>query len=127
MNKKNPNKSYKTKVGENILYWRKLKGFKQDDLAARVGISTAALSNIENGVSKPHIERLEDIADALEIELAQLLHNPQQILQINNGLPGNGVMYGTHTPTNFDKDLLQRLTTVMEKITMYFTNEKKSI
>jgi transcriptional regulator with XRE-family HTH domain len=127
MNKKNPNKAYKTKVGENILYWRKLKGLKQDDLATRIGISTAALSNIENGVSKPHIERMEDIADALEIEVAQLLHNPQQIFNNHNSIPGSSVINGTSTPTNFDKDLLQRLTTVMEKISMYFISERKSV
>lgn len=125
MNKKHPNKEYKTKVGENILYWRKLKGLKQEDLAERIGISTSALSNIENGVSKPDIERLEDIADALEIEVTQLLHNPQQIFTFNNNPQSNDITYGTNTQTNVDKDLLQRLTTVMEKITIFFTAEKK--
>jgi transcriptional regulator with XRE-family HTH domain len=125
MNKKYPDKEYKMKVGENILYWRKLKGLKQEDLADRIGISTSALSNIENGVSKPDIERLEDIADALEIEVTQLLHNPQQMFTFNNSPQSNGVIYGTNTQTNVDKDLLQRLTTVMEKITTFFTTDRK--
>lgn len=124
MNKKHPNKACKTKVGENILYWRKLKGLKQEDLAARVGISTAALSNIENGVSQPHIGRMEAIAEALEIEVAQLLYNPQQILGINGSLPGAG--NGTIALTSFDKDLLQRLTTVMENIHNYFTGNRRA-
>jgi transcriptional regulator with XRE-family HTH domain len=122
MNKKHPNKQYKTNVGENIVCWRKLKGIKQEDLAARVGISTAALSNIENGVSKPHIERIEDIADALEIEVTQLLYNPQQILSTTNSLAGNG----TIAVTSFDKDLLHRLTTVMENIYLYVTGNRRS-
>jgi transcriptional regulator with XRE-family HTH domain len=46
MNKKNPDKEYKMKVGENILYWRKLKGIKQEDLAERIGISPTALSRV---------------------------------------------------------------------------------
>jgi transcriptional regulator with XRE-family HTH domain len=121
MNKKYPNKEYKMKVGENILYWRKLKGLKQEDLAERIGISTSALSNIENSVSKPDIERLEDIADALEIEVTQLLHNPQQMFIFNNSPKSNGAINGINTQTNIDKDLLQRLTTVMEKITTFFT------
>jgi transcriptional regulator with XRE-family HTH domain len=125
MNKKHPHKEYKMKVGENILYWRKLKGLKQEDLAERIGISTTALSNIENGVSKPDIERLEDIADALEIETAQLLHNPQQMFTFNNSPQSNGVIYGTNTQANVDKDIIERLTTVMEKITNFFTAEKK--
>jgi transcriptional regulator with XRE-family HTH domain len=125
MNKKHPDKEYKMKVGENILYWRKLKGIKQEDLADRVGISPTALSNIENGVSKPDIERLEDIADALEIEVSQLLTNPQQMFTFNNSPQSNGVIYGTNTQTNIDKDLLDRVISVMEKITSYFTNNSK--
>ena len=125
MNKKNPNKEYKMKVGENILYWRKLKGIKQEDLAERIGISSTALSNIENGVSKPDIERLEDIADALEIEVSQLLTNPQQMFTFNNSPQSNGVIYGTNSQHNVDKDLLNRLTTVMEKMTAFFTSNKK--
>lgn len=125
MNKKQPNKTYKTNVGENIFYWRKLKGLKQDDLAARIGISATALSNIENGVSKPHIERLEDIADALEIELAQLLQNPQQIVSVNNSLPGNSVVQGSTSISYTDNFLLLRLTAAMEKISGYFSGERK--
>ncbi len=125
MNKKHPNKEYKMKVGENILYWRKLKGLKQEYLAEKIGISTSALSNIENGVSKPDIERLEDIADALGIEVLQLLHNPSQMAPFNNNLPGNGAIDFTNSQSNVDKDLLQRLTAVMEKITIFFTSEKK--
>ncbi len=125
MNKKYPNKEYKTKVGENILFWRKLKGLKQEDLAERIGISTAALSNIENSVSKPDIERLEDIADALEIEIAQLLHNPQQIVILNNNPQSSYAVSGINGQSNVDKDIIERLTTVMEKITSFFTTEKK--
>ena len=126
MNKKHPNKQYKTNVGENIYYWRKLKGIKQDDLAARVGISAAALSNIENGVSQPHIGRMEEIADALEIEVAQLLINPQQILSMNNSV-GNSVSNGSHSLSNFEKDLLQRFTAAMEKVALYFIRDRRSV
>jgi transcriptional regulator with XRE-family HTH domain len=121
MNKKHPDKEYKMKVGENILYWRKLKGLKQEDLAERIGISPTALSNIENGVSKPDIERLEDIADALEIEVSQLLTNPQQMFTFNNSPQSNGVIYSSNSQSNVDKDLLDRVVAVMEKITSYFT------
>jgi len=122
MNKKHPNKTCKTKIGENILYWRKLKGLKQDDLAARVGISTAALSNIENGISQPHIGRLEDIAEALEIEVALLFQNPQQLFSSNNNL-----VQGSQALTHFERDLLQRFTAAIEKISMYFMRDGRSV
>ena len=119
MNKKHPNKQYKTNVGENIYCWRKLKGLKQEDLAARVGISTTALSNIENGVSQLHIRRMEEIADALEIEVVQLMYNPRHLLNVNNQPAGQ-------TLTSFDMALLQRLTTVMENISLFFTGYYRS-
>jgi transcriptional regulator with XRE-family HTH domain len=121
MHKKNPNKEYKMKVGENIRIWRDLKGLKQVDLAKKIGISKEAMSNIETGESKPNIERLEDIADALEIEVSQLLTNPQQMFTFNNSPQSNGVIYGSNTQSNIDKDLLDRLVSVMEKITCYLT------
>lgn len=124
MPNKKTNKEYKIKVGENIRTWRELKGLKQVDLAKRIDISPEALSNIETGVSKPNIERLEDIADALEIEINQLLFNPQQLFAFNNN-PGSHVLQHPQSPQNFDKDLLDRLMYVMEKMTTFFTSSNK--
>jgi transcriptional regulator with XRE-family HTH domain len=123
MPNKKTNKAYKIKVGENIRTWRELKGLKQVDLAKRINISPEALSNIETGVSKPNIERLEDIADALEIEINQLLLNPQQLFAFNNN-PGSNVLQHPQNQ-NFDKDLLDRLMYVMEKMTLFFTSPNR--
>lgn len=125
MKKKHPNKQYKIKMGENILYWRKLKGLKQDDLAARIGISTAALSNIENGISKPDIERLEDIADALGIEVTQLLHNPQQMLTVQYNRQSHTAGGGSSLFSGTDKELLHRFTAVMEIFTRHLMGMAK--
>lgn len=124
MPNKKTNKEYKIKVGENIRTWRELKGLKQVDLAQQIQISPEALSNIENGISKPNIERLEDIADALEIEVTQLLLNPQQLLAFNNN-PGSNAVQHPQSLHNFDKDLLDRLMFVMEKMTTFFTSSNK--
>lgn len=118
----NPSKEYKIKVGENIRTWRELKGLKQADLAKKVDISPEALSNIENGVSKPNIERLEDIADALDMEVAQLLVNPQQLFPFNIS-PSLKAEQGTQHQANFDKDLLARVVSVMEKITSFYASK----
>ena len=126
MNGKTNEKVHKLNVGENILYWRRLKGIKQEVLADMIGISSGALSNIENGVSKPDIARLEDIANALEIELNQLLTNPQQLFTFNNSPQSNGVIYGTNNQQNMDKELLHKLTTIMEKLTMFFTSKDRN-
>jgi transcriptional regulator with XRE-family HTH domain len=125
MNKKHPEKEYKMKVGENIRTWRELKGLKQEDLASKLNISPTALSNIETGISKPNTERLEDIAEALEIEVGQLLVNPQQLFTFNNSPNSNGV-YGTQHQHNFDKTMLERMMLLMEKMTDFFTSKKSN-
>jgi len=117
----NANKEYKIKAGENIRTWRELKGLKQIDLAKRIDISPEALSNIENGVSKPNIERLEDIADALDIEVSQLLVNPQLLLSLMNS-PNNKTVPAFQNQPDFDKDLLERVVSVMEKITALYSS-----
>ena len=125
MKKNSPEKEYKMKVGENILYWRKIKGLKQETLAEKIGISVTALSNIENGVSKPNIERIEDIADALEIEVSQLLTNPQQLFAFTNTAPSEGISYSTTNQQNTDKSLMERMMQVMEKMTDFFTTKNQ--
>ena len=67
---------------------------------------------------------LEDIADALEIEVSQLLINPQQLFTFNNSPNSNGVT-GTQHQHNVDKDLLDSLMGVMEKMTAFFTSPNK--
>jgi transcriptional regulator with XRE-family HTH domain len=126
MSKKNPDKEYKMKVGENIRKWRELKGLQQKDLADKLNISITALSNIETGVSDPNTQRLEDIADALEIEVSQLLTNPQQMFTFNNSPQSNGLIYGTQHQHNYDKTMLERMMLLMEKMTDFFTAKKSN-
>ena len=66
--------SYK-KIGLNIAYYRRLKGLTQIQLAEAAGISRTHLSNIEapNALKAISLETLMDIADALEIPVANLL------------------------------------------------------
>lgn len=63
------------KIGLNIAYFRKLKGFSQLQLAETVGISRTHMSNIEapNMPTSISLETLMDIADALEIPVQSLL------------------------------------------------------
>lgn len=49
----------------------------QEDLAERADISVSFLSMIERGERAPHIETLARIAEALEVELAELFSVPR--------------------------------------------------
>jgi transcriptional regulator with XRE-family HTH domain len=67
--KKKTNKT----VGQNIRTIRHQRGWSQEDVANRLGISIPAFSKIETGVTDINLSRLEQIANIYEINVANLL------------------------------------------------------
>ena len=59
-------------LNEKIKVFRKNLGLTQENMAAKLGISTNAYK-IEQGKTDVNFSRLEQIADAMEIDLPQLL------------------------------------------------------
>lgn len=53
--------------------WREHKKIKMSELANRVGISSAYLSQIENGKRNPTVDTLKTIAKELDIDIGLLL------------------------------------------------------
>jgi transcriptional regulator with XRE-family HTH domain len=53
--------------------WREYKQIKMNELAKRAGISSAYLSQIENGKRNPTIDTLKAIANELEIDIEMLI------------------------------------------------------
>ena len=62
-------------IGLNIAYYRKLKGITQLQLAEQINISRTHMSNIEapNMPTSISLDTLFDIADSLEVPVANLL------------------------------------------------------
>ena len=60
-------------VGNRIRKLRTDKGMTQEELAFRLGSSAAYLSNIENGIKKPSLTKLTDIARQLDVTLNDLI------------------------------------------------------
>lgn len=56
-----------------IRAWREYKHIKMDELAKKVGISSAYLSQIENNKRNPTIDTLKNIAKELDIEVEILI------------------------------------------------------
>ena len=56
-----------------IRAWREHKQIKMNELAKQVGISSAYLSQIENGKRNPTIDTLKAIATELDIEVEMLI------------------------------------------------------
>ena len=60
-------------VGKNIRTLRHQRGWSQEDVANRLGISIPAFSKIETGVTDINLSRLEQIANIYEINVVHLL------------------------------------------------------
>jgi len=89
----NPSEIYK-----KIKAMRILKDWSQEETASRLGIAVSSYAKIERGETDINLSRLAQIAEVMEVDLAQLLelngHNVLNILEncINHGkLQGNNI------------------------------------
>lgn len=60
-------------IGANIRRARTRRRLTQDDLAQTVHTTRQTISNYETGRSRPDVETLQRLADALGVELTELL------------------------------------------------------
>lgn len=63
-------------VGEKIKELRKQKSLTQADLAERMGCSQVAICKIENSERPPKLDRLIEIAQALDVNVVVFLPHP---------------------------------------------------
>ena len=63
----------KTKIAENIKFYRKQLGLTQDQLASYLHGKKSLISNYENGYSTPDIYTLCKLADIFDITLDELV------------------------------------------------------
>lgn len=61
-------------IGKNIRSARTRKGMTQDALAEQLHVSRQTVSNYETGRSRPDIDMLLSIAEALETDVSVLLY-----------------------------------------------------
>lgn len=60
-------------IYEKIKFMRQLKGWSQEEMAEKLGMSVNGYSNIERGETNLQITRIEEISKALQVELLELL------------------------------------------------------
>ncbi len=61
------------KLGQNVASYRKLAGLTQEQLAERVGVTPETISRLERGVAIPSLARIDDVAQALGVDLGDLV------------------------------------------------------
>ncbi|MFC0522043.1 helix-turn-helix domain-containing protein [Pontibacillus salicampi] len=59
-------------IGEKVRYYRRKQGWKQSELAAKVGLSTSQISMLEANKRKTNSETVVRIARALQVSMADL-------------------------------------------------------
>lgn len=60
-------------LGNNIKKYRKLKGYRQLDLAIAIDVSEEYISRIENGLKSVSLRKLFQLADVLEVKMSDLV------------------------------------------------------
>ena len=61
-------------LGRNIAHFRLAANLTQEELAEKTDYSVGFIGLVERGVNAPTLARLEDIADAIGVEIWQLFH-----------------------------------------------------
>jgi transcriptional regulator with XRE-family HTH domain len=69
-------------LGKNLKYYRKIRGYTQEKLADKVGVSTEFIRSIENKNSPPRLENFIKICDILNIPSDFLLKGDCKISDI---------------------------------------------
>jgi uncharacterized Tic20 family protein len=68
----------KSSIAKKIAHFRKLKGITQEMLSEVTGLNVRTIQRIESGEVDPRLYTLKAIADALEVNLEELLPEPTQ-------------------------------------------------
>jgi len=63
----------RARVARNLRQWRLTRGLSQEELSAGADMSQTFLSQIENGSRNVSIDKLEKLAEVLQIDVAELL------------------------------------------------------
>ena len=78
--------------GRNIKLYRLSNNLTLKDLSKKAGISISFLSDIENGRSKPSLEKLKDIAESLGTTVSVLMGENPSVYGVNGSIPSQGAI-----------------------------------
>lgn len=102
----------KKHLGEKIRIERTKKGFSQEYVGQKLGLSQIVISNIESGKRKPDIEEILKLSEILEVSPTELIDYPVNIEF--KECTGSGIIIHHHFPQELIS-LLTRLVDLMEK------------
>jgi len=113
-----------TKPYERIKVFRTFKGWTQEKMAEKLGMSVIGYGNIERGDTDATLSKLEEIAKVLGIELHELF-NSQGKLIINLGNLGeNSINVGDNNQNTQDQKELEH---ELEKSRLIVEQQRKEL
>lgn len=65
-------------LGQNLVYYRKLSGLTQQQVAQMLNLNRTTYTKYETGASEPSIEILKQLAEILNVNVAQLLEDESE-------------------------------------------------
>ena len=97
-------------IGNNIKVIRELKNYTQDYMADKLDMSKGNYSQIENGTVTPNIDRLQSIADILEVDLSALLSTTNIYHFVFNDVASqNGYYINNQNNTTIDIEMIRKI------------------
>ncbi|MDR0874564.1 MAG: helix-turn-helix domain-containing protein [Prevotellaceae bacterium] len=109
------------KIGNNIRRFRELRGFSQEYMAHELGLTQSSYGKIEREAVKLTIEKLQRIAEILEVDLANLINTKNQnIFNMYNNQTANGFIEHQHLET---KEAYQKVIQTLEQENAHLKGE----
>jgi transcriptional regulator with XRE-family HTH domain len=97
-------------IGNNIKNIRELKNFSQEYVAGEIGVSQPSYARIESGTVIPKIDRLQQIANVLEVDLSTLLSTTNIFnFSFNDIANQSGYYVNSQTNNTIDLELLRKI------------------
>ena len=96
-------------IGNNIKQIRELKNFSQEYIAQQLGISQATYARIETGVIIPRVDRLQCIADILEVDMSTLLNASNVFNIIFNSTANQSGYINNQSNNTIDIELIRKI------------------
>lgn len=114
-------------IGDKIRKVRELKGFKQEYVAGKLGLSVTAYGNIERNESSLTFERLEEIAGVLEVTVQDILNIPEQFnvhaISNSKNVGFNATFNDNRTGTDEEMEAYKKTIEVLEQEVGYLRKQ----
>ena len=117
-------------VTEKIKSLRMNKGYSQEFMASKIGVSQRAYSKIENEETKLDIDKLLKISDILEVEPSELLNGEfNQTNNFNNYKTITNAVVNNYAKAQdeFNKELIQLLKVEIENLRLMVSQKDELI